>query len=229
MSYGPTVVCPMVLLLYVLWSCVLSSYCLMSYGPRVLRPMVICPMVIESYILWSCPMVLCPTVLLSYKATIHWATLLPATWQQSCWQQSCPMLLHVVIDNLLYPAIYKMADSDMMTSTAIILALTLRRRRMKSSKVQRKHKVWAKPWLRNHELFQLLKELELIDTSSYRNFLRMDSTSFEYLLQKVAPMITYKDTNFRDAIPAGERLAVTLRFLATGQFEVVFMHTLYSV
>lgn len=133
------------------------------------------------------------------------------------------MLQHVVTDNLYQATFYKMADIDMVTSAAIILALTLRRRRMRSSKIQRKHKVWVKPWLKNRESFgayhQLLKELELIDTSSYRNFLRMDSTSFEYLLKKVAPMITYKDTNFRDAIPAGERLAVTLRFLATGQFE----------
>ena len=36
-------------------------------------------------------------------------------------------------------------------------------------------------------------------------------------LVKIAPQITYKDTNKRDAIPPGERLAITLRHLATGQ------------
>ena len=67
---------------------------------------------------------------------------------------------------------------------------------------------------------QLIKELQL-DTSSYCNFLRMDSSSFEELLQKVGPKITFKDTNMRQAIPAGERLAVTLRFLATGTYCIV--------
>ena len=59
--------------------------------------------------------------------------------------------------------------------------------------------------------------VEIIDTSSYRNFLRMDSTSFEELLRKVGPKISLQNTVMRDAIPAGERLAVTLRFLATGE------------
>ena len=55
-----------------------------------------------------------------------------------------------------------------------------------------------------------------MDTSSYCNFLRMDSSSFEELLTAVAPLIAKSDTVFRDAIPPGERLSVTLRFLATG-------------
>lgn len=55
-----------------------------------------------------------------------------------------------------------------------------------------------------------------MDTSSYRNFVRMDSSTFEELLSKVAPKITYQNTVMREAISAGERLAVTLRFLATG-------------
>ena len=61
---------------------------------------------------------------------------------------------------------------------------------------------------------QLLQELQLMDTSSYRNFLRMDSSSFEELLSKIAPKITYENTIMRDAIPPGERLAVTLRYLS---------------
>ena len=63
-----------------------------------------------------------------------------------------------------------------------------------------------------------MKELEMIDTSSYRNFVRMDVATFEELLCKVAPLITHADTNMRQAITAGERLAVTLRFLATGKY-----------
>lgn len=61
-----------------------------------------------------------------------------------------------------------------------------------------------------------MKELRLCDISSYRNFVRMDASTFEELLTRVAPRITYQDTVFRQAIPPAERLAITLRFLATG-------------
>lgn len=44
----------------------------------------------------------------------------------------------------------------------------------------------------------------------------MDASTFEDLQQMVAPLITYQDTKFHDAIPPGERLALTLRYLATG-------------
>ncbi|KAI8423975.1 hypothetical protein MSG28_002640 [Choristoneura fumiferana] len=44
----------------------------------------------------------------------------------------------------------------------------------------------------------------------------MDSTTFEYLLEKVAPIIKKNDTHFRPAISPAEKLMVTLRFLATG-------------
>lgn len=39
---------------------------------------------------------------------------------------------------------------------------------------------------------------------------------FDELLNLVAPKIEKKDTNYRKAIPAKERLAITLHYLATG-------------
>ncbi|XP_046661985.1 protein ALP1-like [Homalodisca vitripennis] len=44
----------------------------------------------------------------------------------------------------------------------------------------------------------------------------MKSSDFEDLLNKIARIIQKRDTSFRSAIPPHERLAVTLRFLATG-------------
>ncbi|KAJ8939441.1 hypothetical protein NQ318_010625 [Aromia moschata] len=44
----------------------------------------------------------------------------------------------------------------------------------------------------------------------------MSATDFEYLLNKIGPEISKMDTNMRKCIPVQERLAVTLRFLATG-------------
>ena len=64
---------------------------------------------------------------------------------------------------------------------------------------------------------QLLQELRVLDVSSYRNFVRTDAATFEELLRMVAPLITYQDITMREAILLAERLAVTLRFLATGE------------
>ena len=64
---------------------------------------------------------------------------------------------------------------------------------------------------------QLMQELRLGDVASYRNFVQMDAESFDELLHLVAPLITHTDTIMRRAIPPGEILSITLRFLASGK------------
>lgn len=44
----------------------------------------------------------------------------------------------------------------------------------------------------------------------------MSAEDFEFILGKIGPKIRKEDTNMRKAIPIQERLAVTLRFLASG-------------
>lgn len=44
----------------------------------------------------------------------------------------------------------------------------------------------------------------------------MDSYLFQYLLEKVKPLIQKEDTFFRKALPARTKLEIVLRFLATG-------------
>jgi len=56
----------------------------------------------------------------------------------------------------------------------------------------------------------------MTDSYSYRNFVRMDNDSFNLLMSKVGPLITRQDTTMREAVSSAERLAVTLRYLATG-------------
>lgn len=62
-----------------------------------------------------------------------------------------------------------------------------------------------------------MRELALEDAEAFRSWIRMDTGTFEELLRKVRPLIMKQDTSFREAIPAGERLAITLRYLATGK------------
>jgi len=60
----------------------------------------------------------------------------------------------------------------------------------------------------------LVREIRDSDPAAYRKFLRMDDDSFSILLQRIAPTIQRQDTVLRKAIPAEERLSLTLRYLA---------------
>ena len=90
----------------------------------------------------------------------------------------------------------------------------------RSQKRQKQRKVWIKPWIATREtdgaFHRLLKDLEG-DHEQYKNYLRLDLTTFEELLEKVYPLLKKKDTHLRNAISPAEQLAVTLRFLATGE------------
>jgi hypothetical protein len=63
----------------------------------------------------------------------------------------------------------------------------------------------------------LLTELREEDQGSFLNFLRLTPGLFDELLVKVTPYIKRSDTTFRKAISPGMRLAITLRYLATGK------------
>ncbi|XP_063923528.1 uncharacterized protein LOC135137732 [Zophobas morio] len=102
---------------------------------------------------------------------------------------------------------------------AACLAVILLYRR-KRRKQRTKRKIWVREWIQKREesgvVANLLQELRLGDETFYRNFLRMSVTDFDYLLNKVSPLITKQDTLMRRAITPTERLIVTLRYLATG-------------
>jgi hypothetical protein len=65
----------------------------------------------------------------------------------------------------------------------------------------------------------LLLELSKEDGSGFRNFVRMTKSGFEILLQKIGPRIQRKYAKFGEEIPASIRAAVTLRYLASGDFS----------
>ncbi|KAF8789730.1 hypothetical protein HNY73_007649 [Argiope bruennichi] len=86
-----------------------------------------------------------------------------------------------------------------------------------------KRKLWSRKWLlrrRQKGCYEnLMRELALEDAEGYRRWQRMNTASFEYLLSLVSPYISGRDTNMRIAITAGEKLAVTLRYLASGETQ----------
>lgn len=103
------------------------------------------------------------------------------------------------------------------TACLCIGAVLLSRRQRKS---RRKRKIWIKRWIATREtdgaFHRLLKDLEG-DPEHYRNYLRVDLDTFEELLGMVKPLLEKRDTPMRNAISPAEQLAVTLRFLATGE------------
>ena len=83
--------------------------------------------------------------------------------------------------------------------------------------------IWCREWLlRRDDLGAydtLLSELREEDKKSFINFLRVTPGLFESLVHKVHPLIHRQDTQFRQAISTGMRVAITLRYLATGLFS----------
>ncbi|KAK9887976.1 hypothetical protein WA026_000267 [Henosepilachna vigintioctopunctata] len=95
---------------------------------------------------------------------------------------------------------------------AIILALATKRR------VKRKR--WMKEWLKKREEYShilLLNEIRDTEPEDYKNYFRMNDITFDKLLKLVTPFLLRKNTNMRQCLPVKERLAVTLRYLATGR------------
>ncbi|CAH1995225.1 unnamed protein product [Acanthoscelides obtectus] len=69
---------------------------------------------------------------------------------------------------------------------------------------------------------------DLLKEPSGRFENRMSFEDFEELLQKIEPVISKKDTRWRKAIPGKERLALTLRFLASGD-SFKSLHYLFKI
>lgn len=113
------------------------------------------------------------------------------------------------------------SDEDDACLTLVTLAL-LRKRRRRKRKIQ-KRRWWVKPWLLRRELYgqfeTLMYELATEDRDGYRAFQRVCPEMFQELLDKVGHIIAKQDTNYRRAIPPEVRLALTLRFLATGKLH----------
>lgn len=71
-------------------------------------------------------------------------------------------------------------------------------------------------------------ELTSEDAAEFSNFCRMSPSDFKFLLHKIEFMIEKQQTRLRMPIPAKIRLAITLRYLATGD-SYKSLHYLFKV
>ncbi|XP_075737160.1 uncharacterized protein LOC142776754 [Rhipicephalus microplus] len=88
---------------------------------------------------------------------------------------------------------------------------------------QQKRRWWVRPSLHSREVAghagRLLPNLRSHEEEYFRDFMRMPPRTFNTLLELLRPAISKQDTNYRPAISAHDRLAMTIRFLATGETQ----------
>ncbi|XP_071509325.1 uncharacterized protein [Diadema antillarum] len=65
-----------------------------------------------------------------------------------------------------------------------------------------------------------MEALEEGDLTTYKKLLRMDPDLFRELVARLTPRLMKQDTNMRKALPVGLKVALTLRFLASGDTYV---------
>ncbi|XP_065665346.1 uncharacterized protein LOC136086784 [Hydra vulgaris] len=94
---------------------------------------------------------------------------------------------------------------------------------MKREKEKNKKRFWVRKVyaerLQKGEFHLLVQDLRLHDQEYFFKYFRMSPTTYEELLSFVAPVIVKQRTTMRDPVSPSERLAVTLRFIVTGDAQ----------
>uniref|UniRef100_A0A8C4WX70 DDE Tnp4 domain-containing protein n=1 Tax=Eptatretus burgeri TaxID=7764 RepID=A0A8C4WX70_EPTBU len=102
-------------------------------------------------------------------------------------------------------------------STAALAVVLVRRRR----RAGRKKRLWVKCWGERRPaegaINNLLGQASADGELCYADFQRIHPTLFDELVERVGPRIARTNTTFRCAISTAERVAITLRFLTTGE------------
>ena len=79
---------------------------------------------------------------------------------------------------------------------------------------------WVRKWILERPLFGqyevLMDQLLNFDLYGCSNFVRLSSDLFRVLVERVGPVIQKEKTRFCQPLPSGLNIAITLRYLATG-------------
>ena len=104
----------------------------------------------------------------------------------------------------------------------IPLLLLIRRRRKMSNRC-----CWIRNWIARRRCLgmshTLVKELTVEDGGDFRSMFRIDIETIENLLSMVMPYIEKEDSHLWPCVTAHERLHITVRYLATGQWRHVLL------
>ncbi|XP_066925582.1 putative nuclease HARBI1 [Clytia hemisphaerica] len=111
----------------------------------------------------------------------------------------------------------RQAVMDSEDELLLIAAIAMKKKKKK------KRKTWVQEIYKQRDRFGvsiLANEMRMSNTQSYFNFFRMSPGRMDHLLSIVGPLIKKKDTNFRKAIPAAERLMLLIRISLTYLFRM---------
>lgn len=87
---------------------------------------------------------------------------------------------------------------------------------------RRPRRWWTRQWLLRRPFLgqydALLQELRMEDQDAFAEFIRMDVGTFHELEARLGDHLTKKTTRLRQPVSPGLKLALTLRYLATGEY-----------
>ena len=82
-------------------------------------------------------------------------------------------------------------------------------------------RVWTREWIKRREelgaYHTLFRELAAEDTLGFGEYMRMPYAKFLALVEAVGPLLTKQETHMRTSIAPNERVALAIRYLATGE------------
>ena len=82
--------------------------------------------------------------------------------------------------------------------------------------------MWVRPWLLQREerggaYHNIMAGLYATDIPGFTNYMRMTPEFFEMIKTRLEPHLARQATNYRAPISVGEKLALTIRYLAPGE------------
>ena len=86
---------------------------------------------------------------------------------------------------------------------------------------RRRHNMWVRPCLLEREergaYHNIMAELYATDIPGFTNYMRMTPEFFEMIKTRLESCLARQATNYRAPISVGEKLALTIRYLAIGE------------
>jgi hypothetical protein len=114
-----------------------------------------------------------------------------------------------------------MSDQDVIVAGAAFILMKM----LCKTRKRQKRRWWQRAILkRRYSESDPLTDLRLEDQGGLQIITRMSVSDFEKLATIIGPQIAKRETNFRKTISINQRLAVTLRFLATGDSYTSLMY-----
>lgn len=103
----------------------------------------------------------------------------------------------------------------------MLMLRVLEEQRRVQRRRRRRRTVWVRPWVERRVQLghhtRLMEELRLEDGKAFRNFVRMEPEMFQHIAARVSERIWKEDTAYRKALIPELKLAVTLRYIASGE------------